>query len=148
MDINRNAPAIAAGEIQIEADPATVFAVISAIGDWASWNPDVRSVQLDGPVRPGTSFRWKAGSSSLTSVLQTVDAPREIAWTGKTLGIRAVHVFRFHARDGGTRAQSEESWEGLIPQLFKGFSRRTLDAGIRNVLSRLKIEAERRAAAR
>jgi hypothetical protein len=146
MEINRNAPATADGELQIHADLPTVFAVISAIDRWPSWNPDVKSVELRGPVQPGTVFRWKAGPSSLTSTLQVVDPPREIAWTGTTMGIRAVHVFRFRASDGGTMARSEESWEGLIASLFKGYSRKTLDKGIRSVLSHLKTEAERRAA--
>jgi hypothetical protein len=51
---------------------------------------------------------------------------------------------RFQAADGGTLARSEESWEGLLPSLIKGYSRRTLDKGIRSVLAHLK--AERRAA--
>jgi uncharacterized protein YndB with AHSA1/START domain len=114
MDINRNAPATADGELRIDADPQTVFEVISAIDQWPSWNPDVRSVTVEGPVQPGTVFRWKAGPSSLISTLQVVDPPGEIAWTGTTMGIRAVHVFRFQASDGGTLARSEESWEGLL----------------------------------
>jgi hypothetical protein len=79
MEINRNAPATADGELRIDADPQTVFAVISAA-------------------------------------------------------------------DGGTLARSEESWEGLLPSLIKGYSRRTLDKGIRSVLSHLEAEAERQAA--
>lgn len=62
------------------------------------------------------------------------------------MGIRAVHVFRFQASDGGTLARSEESWEGLLASLLKGYSRKTLDKGIRSVLGHLKTEAERRAA--
>ena len=69
MGINPNAPAAAEGELRIDADPQTVFSVISAIGQWPSWNPDVKSVQLQGPVQPGTVFRSKAGPSSLTSTL-------------------------------------------------------------------------------
>ena len=114
MEINRDAPATAEGELQIAADPQTVFSVISAIDRWPSWNPDVKSVTLQGPVQPGTVFRWKSGPSSLTSTLQVVDPPREIAWTGTTMG--------------------------------KGYSRRTLDKGIRSALAHLKAEAERRAA--
>jgi len=147
MEINRNAPATAEGERQIAADPQTVFAVISAIDQWPSWNPDVKSVELQGPVQEGTVFRWKSGPSTLTSTLQVVDPPHEIAWTGTTMGIKAVHVFRFQANDVGTLARSEESWEGLIAGLLKGYSRKTLDKGIRSVLSHLKTEAERRAAA-
>jgi uncharacterized protein YndB with AHSA1/START domain len=147
MDIDRDAPATAEGELQIDADPQTVFSVISAIDRWPSWNPDVKSVTLQGPVQPGTVFRWKSGPSSFTSTLQVVDPPSEIAWTGTTMGIKAVHVFHFRPSDGGTLARSEESWEGLLPSLLKGYSRRTLDKGIRSVLAHLKVEAERRAAA-
>jgi len=146
MEINRNAPATADGELRIDADPETVFDVISGIDRWPSWNPDVKSVRVEGLVQPGTVFRWKAGPSSLTSTLRVVDPPRELAWTGTTMGIKAVHVFRFQASDGGTLARSEESWEGLIARLLKGYSRRTLDKGIRGVLAHLKTEAERRAA--
>ena len=146
MEINRDAPATAEGELQIATDPQTVFAVISAVDQWRSWNPDVKSVTLRGPVQPGTVFRWKSGPSTLTSTLQVVDPPREIAWTGTTMGIKAVHVFRFQANNGGTLARSEESWQGLLASLLKGYSRKTLDKGIRSVLAHLKTEAERRAA--
>jgi uncharacterized protein YndB with AHSA1/START domain len=146
MDINRDAPATAEGEIQIAADPKSVFSVMSAIDEWPSWNPDVNSVKLEGEVRPGTVFRWRSGPSALTSTLQVVDPPREIAWTGTTMSIKAVHVFRFEPKDGGTLARSEESWEGLLASLLKGYSRKTLDRGIRRVLAYLKAEAERRSA--
>ena len=78
-----------------------MFAVISAIDQWPSWNPDVKSVELHGPVQEGTVFRWKSGPSTLTSTLQVVDPPHEIAWTGTTMGIKAVHVFRFQANPMG-----------------------------------------------
>jgi uncharacterized protein YndB with AHSA1/START domain len=145
VDIDRGAPATAEGELQIAADPETVFSVIAAIDQWPSWNPDVRSVDLAGPVEPGTVFRWKAGPSTLTSILRVVDRPREITWTGTTMGIRAVHTFRFEPRDSGTSARSEESWDGLVPRLLKGYSRRTLASGIGKVLAALRTEAERRA---
>lgn len=147
MDINSDAPATAEGEIQIAALPETVWEVISAIEAWPSWNPDVKSIALEGPLAPGSVFRWKSGPASLTSRLEVVDAPRELAWTGTTMGIRAVHVFRFEPKDQGTLARSGESWEGLLANLLKGYSRRTLDRGIRSMLGLLKTEAERRAAA-
>jgi hypothetical protein len=144
MEINRNAPATAEGEIRINAEPHTVFSVIAGVNEWPSWNPDVRSAMLEGALEPGSVFRWKSGPSSLTSTLEVVDPPREIAWTGTTMRIKAVHVFRFEAMGGGTLARSEESWEGLIASMLKGYSRRTLDKGIRSVLAHLKTEAERR----
>jgi hypothetical protein len=145
VEINRSAPAIAEGRLQINADPHTVFSVIAAIAEWPSWNPDVKSVQIDDAVEPGTTFRWKSGASSLTSTLQVVDPPGEIAWTGTTMTIKAIHVFRFEPNEGGTLARSEESWDGALARLFKSSSRKSIDKAIKNVLSHLKTEAERRA---
>lgn len=144
MEINRSARATAEGQIQINADPQTVFSIIAAIAEWPSWNPDVRSVKLDKAVEPGTVFRWKSGPTSLTSTLQVVDPPREIAWTGTTMTIQAIHVFRFEPNDGGTLARSEESWEGVLVRLLKSHCRKSIDKAIKNVLSHLKTEAERR----
>jgi hypothetical protein len=62
------------------------------------------------------------------------------------MGIRAVHVFRFEPNDQGTLARSQESWQGVVASLLKGYSRRTLERGIGSVLGLLKTEAERRAA--
>ena len=78
---------IAEGSLQIAATPEVVWDVISDLAAWPTWNRGVRSVTLDGPLQPGTGFRWKAGSSTLVSTLRVVDAPREIGWTGKTMGI-------------------------------------------------------------
>jgi hypothetical protein len=101
MDINRDAPATTEGGIEIAADSESVWGIIAAIEDWPSWNPEVKSVQLDGPVAPGTTFRWKAGPGTITSRLEVVDRPREIAWSGKTMGIKAIHAFRFEPKGGG-----------------------------------------------
>jgi hypothetical protein len=144
MEIDRAAPATFSGEIRIDADPQAVFDVISDIHAWPSWIRDVRSVTIREPVQPGTVFRWKAGPTSLTSTLEVVDRPREIGWTGTTMGIRAVHVFRFEADRGGTIARSEESWDGLLARVLKGYSRKTLEKAITRMLVDLKTETERR----
>ena len=148
MDIDRDAPAAAEGSTRIAAPPETVWAVISDIAAWPTWNPEIRSVTFDGPLKPGSEFRWRSGPSSLVSRLEVVDPPREIAWTGRTMGIRAVHVFRFEEADGGTLARSEESWSGLLPSLLRSFSRRRIQRAIDHALGTLRSEAERRAAER
>jgi uncharacterized protein YndB with AHSA1/START domain len=143
MDIDRDAPATAEGEIQIAAPPDTVWAVMTDLCAWPSWNPDVKSMEFDGPLEPGSMFRWKSGSASLVSTLQSVDPPHEIAWTGVTMGIHAVHVFHFESSDGVTRARSAESFRGFIPSVLKGYSRKVLQRGIDGILRSLKAEAER-----
>jgi hypothetical protein len=41
MDINRNAPAVASAETLIQAPLDVVWAVLSTLTDWSTWNPDV-----------------------------------------------------------------------------------------------------------
>jgi uncharacterized protein YndB with AHSA1/START domain len=103
MEINQEAPAIASGAIQIAAPPEVVWDVLTAFERWPSWNPDVKSVAVSGPLAEGTEFKWKAGPSTITSTLRRVNSPALVGWTGKTLGINAIHVWRLAARDGGTR---------------------------------------------
>jgi hypothetical protein len=46
---------------------------------------------MQGAVARGSTFRWKAGPGTITSRIERVEPPRLIAWTGKTLGIHAIH---------------------------------------------------------
>jgi hypothetical protein len=145
VDIDRDAPATAVGEIWIAAPPETAWSVMADLAAWPSWNADVTSMAVAGPLEPGTTFRWRSGSASLASTLRVLDAPREIGWTGRTMGITAVHIFRFEPSDGGTLARSAESFRGLIPSVFTTYSRKVLQRGIDRILGALKVEAERRA---
>jgi hypothetical protein len=109
VEVNQKAPVVVSEQIDVDAEPGTVWQVISAIGAWPSWNPAVRSASLNGPLAVGTTFRWKSGPGTITSTLQQVDPPHVLAWTGQTLGIKAIHVYRLEARDGGTTVHSAES---------------------------------------
>ena len=148
MEVNQEAPAVARSEAEIAADPDTVWEVLTRFEDWPSWNPDVSSVTLHGELAEGAVFRWKAGRATITSTLRRIDRPRLLAWTGKTTGIDAVHVWRLEPSDAGTRVRTEESWEGLLVRLLRGPMRKSLQRAVDDGLGHLKTEAERRAATR
>lgn len=144
MNVDENAPVFARSEIQVEAAPEIVWGLMADIEGWPVWNPDVKSASLRGEVTEGTEFRWKAGPGTITSTLRRVDPPRLMAWTGKTLGIRAIHVWRLEPRDGKTLVRTEESWEGLLSRVLRGAFQRTLEKALTSGLQSLKREAERR----
>jgi uncharacterized protein YndB with AHSA1/START domain len=149
MQVNHNAPAVASSEIWVAAPPELVWDVVADFQRWPEWNSDVKSMSVDGSAAaPGTTFRWKAGPGTITSTVQKVDRPTAIGWTGTTMGLRAVHVWRFEPREHGTVVHTVESWEGLVARLLRGRMQRTLQRGLDDGLARLKVEAERRAAER
>jgi hypothetical protein len=122
--INARAPVVGASEIEMSASPEAVWEVLTAFERWPSWNPDVKSMTVKGPVVAGSVFRWKAGPGTIESTIQRVEPPRLIAWTGKTLGIKAIHFWHLEPRDGKTFVRTEESYEGLITPSSAGRSRR------------------------
>ena len=143
MEIDASAPAVARGEIEIAASPEIVWRVLTDIANWPSWNPDVKSVSLEGPLAAGTRFRGKAGPGTITSTLRTVDPPHRIDWTGKTFGIKAVDVYELEPDDGGTLVRTAESWDGFPVRLFRRRLRKTLQEATNSGLRHLKLEAER-----
>ena len=137
------APVVAATEIEIRAPQQVVWDVLTAIDRWPNWNPAVKSASLQGSLEEGAEFRWKAGPGTIVSKLEVVEAPHRIAWSGRSMGIKAFHVHTLEQRDGQTLISTEESYEGLIARLFSRRLRKMLDGSLRDGLRHLKTEAER-----
>ena len=142
MNANREATAFGASEIEIAADQDAVWDVLTDFEGWPTWNPDVKALSIDGDVSPGTNFKWKSGPASITSTIQRVERPRLIAWTGKTFGMSAIHVYRLDVRDGGTVVHTEESFEGWLARLLRGQMRKTLQNALDSGLRHLKTGVE------
>lgn len=140
--INAQAPVVGRSEIEIAASPEAVWEVLTAFERWPSWNREVKSMSMQGPVSRGTVFRWKAGPGTITSTIQQVERPRLIAWTGKTLGIDAIHFWYLEPRGDATLVRTEESYEGLISRVLRGFLQKTLDRALADGLRALKAEVE------
>lgn len=137
-----DAPVSSRRSIDISASPEVVWEVLTRFADWPQWNPDVKSMSFDGPVAPGSTFRWKAGPGTIVSTLEEVDPPRSVRWRGKTLSIKAMHSWRVEPRDGGTHVETEETFSGLLARLMRGSLQKTLDRSLEEGLERLKRASE------
>jgi uncharacterized protein YndB with AHSA1/START domain len=144
--INQAAPVVGTSETEVAAARELVWDVLSAITHWPSWNPDVKSVSMHGALSEGSEFRWKAGPGTITSMLERVEPPQRIAWSGKTFGLAAMHIYVLEARNGTTLVRTEESYDGLVARLFRARLQKTLDGALERGLRHLKAEAERRTA--
>lgn len=95
---------------------------MSSIDHWPEWNADVLSASLQGELAPGSKF----------------------IWTGTTLGIKAIHVWRLVENGERVLVKMEESWDGLLPHLLRGPMQKMLKRSIDSGLKQLKVEAERK----
>ena len=142
MEVNRSAPVVASATIEIAAAPEVVWDLLADITQWPEWNADVKSASLAGAVESGEVFRWRAGPARLISTLQTVERPTELSWTGRTMGMSAVHVWRFESDGDTTTAHTEESWEGAPAKLLPRMMHRSLQKSLDAWLAELKTAAE------
>jgi hypothetical protein len=147
MEIDPNASVRAHAMLCIGAARTDVWDVLTDVVRWPEWNPAVKDVVIDGPVAPGTVFRWRAGRARITFTIQEAWAPREFSWTGRMLRITAQHVWRLEEEAGVTLVMTAESWSGLAPRLFHVRFKRALQRALDKSLGYLDAEFGRRAIA-
>jgi|GEM_PF-1696256 len=146
--IDESATVVVRREIRIQAPVDLVWRLHTDVARWPSWQPDVEAVQVDGPLVPGASFRWRTHGLDVTSTVYAVDAPGRILWGGPAQGITGVHEWTFTAEGGATVVRTAESWEGDPVRADAENLRAALDASLGSWLERLRDVAEAKAARR
>jgi hypothetical protein len=106
-----------------------IWKVLSDIEAWSEWNPAVQHAELSGALLPGGEFRWRAGGVVIHSVLRDVMRPSRLSWTGKTMGLRAIHAWEIEAVDGGKASlvRSRESLDGWWLSPFRHRVQRSVE---------------------
>jgi hypothetical protein len=141
--INNNAPVKCSKAITILSGSEKVWEVMSNINNWATWQTEISAPQLNGELKPETTFDWKTGGAKIHSTLHTVNPNRQLGWTGKTFGMYAIHNWELKEIDGITTVQVEESMEGFLASVFKSTFNKSLEKGMQNWLELLKRECEK-----
>ncbi len=143
MNIDSKASLKAREEIVIDAPVGEIWSLLTGIDDWARWQPDVTSARLEGGLSVGTVFKWKAMGLNITSTIQELEPKKKIGWTGKSIGMKAVHLWTFEPQGNSTRITTEESLSGWFPGTLKIFDPAFLEKSLTGSLRVLKTEAER-----
>ncbi|MDA0256987.1 MAG: SRPBCC domain-containing protein [Chloroflexi bacterium] len=108
-------------EIEIDAPPARVWAVLTDFDAYPGWNAFMTSIE--GEAREGAKLSvrleppgWRAMTFAPT--LLAVQPERELRWRGRLLlpGVfDGEHIFELHPRDGGgTRLVHREEFGGVL----------------------------------
>ena len=137
-------------EIQIEADPAEVWAVLMDFDRYPDWNPFL--VDVRGDAQPGERLRVTLsppGARRITmrpTVTELVPG-RVFEWWGH-LGVRGLfdgrHRFELSSSGTGTRFVQQETFTGLLVPLLS----KSLDGATAAGFTRMNEGLRTRAAAR
>jgi uncharacterized protein YndB with AHSA1/START domain len=147
-ETDRTAPVHETSTIDIDAPAETVWDALTDLESWPGWMDGTKSITVHGGFAVGTAFEWKNGPGTIKSQVLAADRPGEVAWSGNTMGIRAIHVWTIESRGpSSTHVQTAESWAGALPRLLRGPMGKALHRALDGGVSSLKAEAERRARA-
>ena len=94
----------------IDAPIDAVFAVIVDGGNFAAWNPTIRSSRrLDvGEIANGSRFEWDLrGFGKVEQELDEFDRPRQVRIVPRMKQMEGGHRFRLSSEGGGTRIEHE-----------------------------------------
>ncbi|MDD5271448.1 MAG: SRPBCC family protein [Methylovulum sp.] len=142
QNINDNGPVTCSDSILINATPEHVWAILTDIGQWANWQNDIKQATLNGPLQAGTSFVWKTGGVTIHSTLHSVEPYSHLGWTGKTMGLYAIHNWSLAEINGQTQVSVAESMEGWLATVFKKAFNKSLATAMRRWLELLKQTCE------
>ena len=135
-------------EIELEAPPERVWAVITDFAAYPEWNPFIR--RISGELRSGARLEVRIeppGGRAMTfkPTVRAVEPNRELRWLGRLL-FRGVfdgeHSLRVEPLEGGrSRFVQSESFSGLLVGLVKSRLGKT-EAGFEQMNAALKARVE------
>jgi len=140
--INHSAPVKCSKSISINAAKEKVWTLVTNIDNWADWQTDISDSRLNGELKPHARFQWKSGGAKIHSTLHTMEPHTYFGWTGRTLGLLAIHNWTLSEKDGLTEIIVDESMEGFMAGLLKKSLNRSLEKGMQTWLDLIKKECE------
>lgn len=136
-------------EIDIDAPPERVWAILMDFDAYPDWNPFIRSIE--GDARRGGKLKARiqpSGGRAMTfnPTVLTAEPSRELRWLGK-LGIKGLfdgeHRLALEALPGGgTRFRQEERFTGILVPLFRKSLDKDTRRGFEEMNEALKTRAE------
>ncbi len=142
QSINYTAPVQCRQSIIINANSVAVWKTLTDINKWQTWQKEIKTAKLNGPLQPDTTIDWKTGGIKIHSTIHTSEPYAHFGWSGKTIGLFAIHNWKITELNKQTEVVVEESMEGILATLFKKTFNKRLDKSVRTWLEFLKKECE------
>ena len=76
----------------------------------------------------GARFSWVTFGARVKTVVEELEAPSRLAWSGGALGMSAYHAWLIEPREAGCWILTEETQRGLLPRLGRALLRPRMHA--------------------
>jgi uncharacterized protein YndB with AHSA1/START domain len=118
-------------EIEINAPPEKVWALLIDALAWESWYEGASQVSFADPtdsvLRQDGIFNWKTMGLQFTSVVKEFEENRFLAWESNKKSIQGYHVWLIVPTPTGCKVITEETQNGWLTFMEKTFQRHKLE---------------------
>lgn len=130
--------------LETKASAETVWRIWSQPSTWAEWNPDVRAVNLDGPLEPGATGTMTTGRGTHRITIEAVEPGRSFELVAAPM---PGHPFAFRCAvvpldAGGSRISQAITIRGPLAGLLSAMMGKQIAASFGPILSALAAKAE------
>ena len=131
--------------LDIQAEAERLWDILTDVQSWPEWmgTSYIKPAEA-GPLKKGSTFDAELGGIRWNIRVIKADKPFSICWTGKRLGIEAIHEWEFQEKEGKTKAITRESMSGGILILLYPVIKMKLSKYDYKWLRDLKTKAESR----
>ena len=120
-----------------------IWSIWSDVSTWPRWNPDVRTVSLDGPFATGTTGSMTTGAGTHTIRLENVVQGRSFDLVTSPM---PATTFRFHCEvtpDGqGSTISQGVTMSGMLGPIMSPMMGNRIAGSFEGILAGLAAEAE------
>jgi uncharacterized protein YndB with AHSA1/START domain len=141
-----SAPVSAYAEIDIAASRPEVWAIVTDVAAWPTWNPAIRESFRDPEFKVGTRFRFSTEIGTLKCRFTAIDGPASFSWKGRVLAIGERQTWWLVPTDTGTHVAVHAEMTGPVAWFLRRRLTKRLEAVVVSVLQLLRLEAEVRTA--
>jgi hypothetical protein len=142
--VNAKAPVRVSNSIEIKASPERVWSVLTSINNWPAWQSDITKASITEPLAKGAMFEWVSSGAKIRSTAHTVQPQHAIGWSGKSLSILAIHNWVMTTNGGTVTLYVDESMDGFLAKILKGYLNKGLEKSLGRWLALLKNESEKK----
>lgn len=135
-------PIFVHNEIEINATPEKVWAILINTKDWKNWYNgagDVETIDAE-KLKANTKFNWRSLKMNVASEVKQYEPNKRLAYTVKTKGVDTYHVWLITATPNGCKIITQETQHGFKCKMGKFFkSKQIVEAHQRGVESLKKL---------
>jgi hypothetical protein len=100
--------------VEVESSAERLWDILADVKSWPEWQGTSYVDPPAGPLEKGSTFVAELGGHRWDLTVTEADRPSRLVWTGRQMGLKAVHEWEFAEADGRTQVTSRDSVSGWM----------------------------------